>query len=93
MPTYVVNVHLKGITPIPRHSRLDELMEILGFFPWRPGVSPEDQDEDNRLSQWEYAGNHSLDVDSLKVMIEALIRSEVEGDIDATVLQVRIRGN
>jgi len=68
-------------------------MEILGFFPWRPGVSPEDQDEDNRLSQWEYAGNHSLDVDSLKAVIETLIRSEVAGDIDTTVLQVRIRGN
>jgi hypothetical protein len=35
MPTYVVNVHLKGIIPLPRHSRLDELMESLGFFPRR----------------------------------------------------------
>jgi hypothetical protein len=51
MPTYAINVDLKGITPIPRDSRLDESMESLGFLPWRPGVPPEDRDEGNRFSQ------------------------------------------
>jgi hypothetical protein len=41
MPTYVVNIHLKGITPISRHPALDALMGSLGFLPFRPGVPPE----------------------------------------------------
>lgn len=93
MQTYAINVDLKGITPIPRHSRLDELMESLGFLPWRPGVPPEDQDEDTRFSQWEYAGNHSLGIDPLKHLIEGQIKSEIQDDVDVTVLQVRIKGN
>jgi hypothetical protein len=93
MQTYAVNVDLKGITPIPRHPRLDELMENLGFLPWRPGVPPEDQDEDNRFSQWEYAGNHPLGADPLKHLIEGRIKSEIQDDVDVTVLQVRIKGN
>jgi hypothetical protein len=93
MQTYAVNVDLKGITPIPRDSCLDELMESLGFFPWRPGVPPEDQDEDNRFSDWEYAGNHPLGADSLKYLIEGQIKSEICDEVDVTVLQVRIKEN
>jgi hypothetical protein len=93
MPTYVINVDLKGITRIPRHSRLDELMESLGCFPWRPGVPPEDQDEHSHFSQWEYAANHSLRADPLKHLIEGRIKSEIQGDVDVTVLQIRIKRN
>jgi len=57
MPTYSVNVDLKGIAPVPRHFCLDELMESLGSLPWRPGVPPEDQAEGNCFSHWECAGN------------------------------------
>ncbi len=91
MPTFVVNVHLRGITPIPRHSRLDQLMDSLGFFPLRPGLSAKDRDEDKRFSQWEYAGNHSLGADPLTHLIECSIESEVQGKVDVTVLQVRIK--
>jgi hypothetical protein len=93
MQAYAVNVGRKGITPIRRHSRLDELIESLGFLPWRPGAPPEDQDEDNGLSQWEYAGNHSLGADPLKHFIEGRIMSEIRHDVDVTALQVRIKGN
>jgi hypothetical protein len=93
MPTYAINVDLKEITPIPRHSRLDKLMENVGFFPWRPSVPPEVQDEDSRFSQWEYAGNHSLSADPLKDLIKGRIKSEIQGGVDVTVLQVRIRAN
>jgi hypothetical protein len=92
MQTYAVNVDLKGIFPIPRDPRLDKLMESLGFLPWRPGVPPEDQDEDKHFSQWEYAGNHSLGADPLKHLIERRIKSEIQDDVDVTVLQVRIKG-
>jgi hypothetical protein len=92
MPTYAIKVDLKGITPLPRHSRLDELMESLVFLPWRPGVPPEDQDEGSHFSQWEYAGNHSLSADPLKHLIEGRVKSEIQGGVDVTVLQVRIKG-
>jgi hypothetical protein len=93
MPTYAINVDLEGIPPMPRHSRLDELMESLGCFPWRPGVPPEGQAEHCHFSQWEYAGNHSLSAVPFKHLIEGRIKSELQGDVDVTVLQVRIRGN
>jgi hypothetical protein len=56
-------------------------------------VPPEDRDEGNRFSQWEYAGNHSLSADPLKHLIEGRIKSEIQGGVDVTVLQVRIKGN
>jgi hypothetical protein len=91
MQTYVVNLDLKRITPIPRHSRLDELMESLGFVPWRPGVPPEDHDKDNRFVQWEYAGNHFLSIDLLKHLVEGRIRVEIKDEVDVTVLPVTIK--
>jgi hypothetical protein len=92
MPTYVANIHLKGIAPVCRYLRLDELMESLGFCPWRPSVPVKDPDEENGFSQWEYAANHPLDAEPLKAMLEERIGTEIQGDIDVTVSRVRIKG-
>jgi hypothetical protein len=92
MHTFVIRVDRTGISPIDRHHRLDELMESLGFFPWRPGIASQDQDGDDLLSQWEYAGNHSLDADSLQRLIQRRIRAEIYVDVDVEILRVRIKG-
>jgi hypothetical protein len=60
MPAYVVKVRVRGIEPVTRHFRLDEVIYGLGFLPWRPGIPPEDEDIGAVYSQWEYAGNHPL---------------------------------
>ena len=91
MPTYVVNIHLKGIVPIPRHPTLDDLMGSSGFLPFRPGVPPEGPDEDNTFSQWEYAANSPLGADRLKAMLKGRIKSEIQNDVGVTVWQVRVR--
>jgi hypothetical protein len=93
MPSYVVNIHLKGIAPIARHPEIDDLMGSLGFFPFRPGVPPEDSDEDKTFSQWEYASNAGLGTDQLKALLNARVKSEVQNDIDVTVSQARVRVN
>jgi hypothetical protein len=93
MPTYVVNVHLRGIAPVHRYLELDALMESLGFLPWRPGVPAEDPDEENGFSQWEYAANHPLSAEPLKAMLEERIKTEIQGDIDVTVTRVRVRAD
>jgi len=93
MPTYVVNIHIKGIAPIARHPALDDVMGSLGFLPFRPGVLPEDPDEDKIFSRWEYAANSRLGTDRLKAMLRARIKSEIQNDIDVTVSQVRVRVN
>ena len=93
MPTYVVNIHIKGIAPIARHPVLDDLMAGLGFFPFRPAVPPESPDEGKTFSQWEYAGNSSLEVDQLVAVLQLRIKSEIKNDVDVTVSQVRVRGN
>ena len=91
MPTYVVNIHLKGIAPIARHPALDDLMDSLGFLPLRPGVPPEGPDEDSSFSQWEYAANSPLEADQLAAVLETRIKSEIQNDVDVTVSQVRVR--
>ncbi len=91
MPTYVVNIHLKGIAPIARHPTLDDLMGSSGFFPFRPGVPPEGPD--NTFSQWEYAANSPLGADRLESMLKARIKSEIQNDVHVTVWQVRVRVN
>jgi hypothetical protein len=91
MNTYVANIRLKRITPIPRDPRLDVLMEDLGFFPFRPGVPPEGLDENAGFTQWEYAGNHALAAAPLQAMLEGRIKHEVQEEIGVTVSRVRIR--
>ena len=93
MPTYVVNIHIKGIAPIARHPALDDLMGSLGFLPFRPGVPPEGPDEDKTFSQWLYAANSPLEADRLADVLEARIKSEIQNDVDVSVSQVRVRAN
>ncbi len=93
MPTYVVSIHIKGVAPVARHSALDDLMDSLGFFPFRPGVPPEGQDEDKTFSQWEYAGNSPLEAFHLTAVLESRIKPEIQNDVDATVSLVRVRAN
>jgi hypothetical protein len=91
MPTYVVNIHLKGIAPIARHAALDDLMGSLGFLPFRPGVPPEGPDEYSSFSQWEYAANSPLEADQLTALLQTRIKSEIQNNIEVTVWQVRAR--
>jgi hypothetical protein len=91
MPTYVVTIHLKAIAPIARHPALDDLMGSLGFLPFRPGIPPEDSDEDKSFSQWEYAGNSPLEADQLAAVLETRIKSEIQSNIEVTVSLVRVR--
>jgi hypothetical protein len=93
MPTYVVNIHLKGIDPIARHPALDDLMGSLDFLPFRPGVPPEGTDENKTFSQWEYAANSPLEAGRLAAVLEARIKSEIRNHVDVTVSQVRPRVN
>jgi hypothetical protein len=86
-----VNVHLKGIAPIPRYFALDELMGGFGFLPFKPRVPPEGPDEDNSFARWEYAANSPLGPDRLRAMLEERIKTEIQDDIDVTVSQVRVR--
>jgi len=90
MPTYVVTVHLREIVPVARSSTLDEVMVGFGFFPWRPGVPPEDEDAGVGFSRWEYAGNHALDAESLKETLVDQIMTEVQSNIDVTVTRVTV---
>jgi hypothetical protein len=90
MPTYVVKVRLRGIEPVTRHFGLDEVVYGLGFFPWRPGVPPEDEDIGAVYSQWEYAGNHPLNPEAVKMMIESRLGSEIQPNIDVTIARVTV---
>jgi hypothetical protein len=90
MPTYVVDVQLLGCAHVARCFALDRIMESSGFFPFRPGVPPEECDIGVRFSRWEYAGNQRLTTPALRKTLEANIREKIQHDISLTITRVRI---
>ena len=93
MPTYSVNVDLKGIAPVPRHFCLDELMEASVLFHGGQGCRPKIKLRATAFRTGSAPGIPSDIADSLKQVIEGRIKSEVQGGVDVTVSKVRIRNN